>query len=60
MPIYLTAMAKFFGKQKLTKLSQVWVTKLNNLLSTKEIKFVDENLPTKQTDLPTDKTVGPD
>ena len=53
-------MAKSLENQKLTKLTQEQITKLNNLLYTKEIKFEDKN-PTqnKVKRLPTEKTIGP-
>lgn len=41
-------MAKSLENQKLTKLTQEQITKLNNLLYTKEIKFEKKNPPTKQ------------
>ena len=39
---------KFLKRHKLSKLTQEQITKLNNLLYTKEIKFEDKNPPTKQ------------
>lgn len=41
-------MAKSLENQNLTKLTQEQITKLNNLLYTKEIKFEDKPPPTKQ------------
>ena len=42
-------MGKFFEKQKLLKLSQKEIDKMNNSISVKETEFIDTNHATKKT-----------